>query len=119
MNRFWGIETTTAFYNAVTGFDINSEDMRKAAERTWNLLKLMNVKEGFSRKDDGFPKEWFKPLKFRASVLELKDFTGTTKITPEIANLLIDDYYDERGWNKMDGAPTAEKIKELGLEKFV
>jgi aldehyde:ferredoxin oxidoreductase len=119
MNRFWGIETTTAFYNAVTGFDISFEDMRKAAERTWNLLKLMNVKEGFSRKDDQFPKEWFKPLKLGASLVEMKDFTGTTKITPEIANLLIDDYYDERGWNKMDGFPTPEKIKELGLEKFV
>jgi len=119
MNRFWGIEIATAFYNAVTGFDISSEDMRKAAERTWNLLKLMNVKEGFSRKDDQFPKEWFKPLKYGASELEMKDFTGTTNITPEIANLLIDDYYDERGWNKIDGTPTAEKIKELGLEKFV
>ena len=118
MNRFWGIETTTAFYNAVTGFDISIEEMRKAAERTWNLLKLMNVKEGFSRKDDQFPKEWFKPIKLGAHMAELKDFTGTTNITPEIANLLIDDYYDERGWNKNNGSPTAEKIKELGLEKF-
>ena len=118
MNRFWGIETTTAFYNAVTGFDISIEEMRKAAERTWNLLKLMNVKEGFSRKDDQFPKEWFKPIKLGAHMAELKDFTGTTNITPEIANLLIDDYYDERGWNKNNGFPTAEKIKELGLEKF-
>ena len=119
MNRFWGIEMATAFYNAVTGFDISIEDMRKGAERTWNLLKILNVKEGFSRKDDQFPKEWFKPLKYGKAVVDMKDFTGTTKITPEIANQLIDDYYDERGWNKMDGSPTPEKIKELGLEKFV
>ncbi|MFX0175108.1 MAG: aldehyde ferredoxin oxidoreductase N-terminal domain-containing protein [Candidatus Hodarchaeota archaeon] len=117
MNRFWGIELVTEFYNAVTGFDLNSRELIKSAERCWNLLKLMNIKAGFSRKDDKFPQGWFKLLKYGDQNLEFKDFFGGTIITKEIADQLLDDYYDERGWNKDTGLPSHEKIKELGLEK--
>jgi aldehyde:ferredoxin oxidoreductase len=29
---------------------------------------------------------------------------------------LLDDYYDECGWNKEDGTPTNAKLSELGLQ---
>jgi len=118
MNRFWGIESATAFYNAVTGMNVDSEHIRKAAERSWNLLKILNTREGFSRKDDHFPSEWFKPLKYGKNTFQFKDFFGEITITQEIANQLLDDYYDERGWNKIDGNLTEEKIKELELEDY-
>jgi len=117
-NRFWGLELATEFYNIVTGIELKPEELRIAAERTWNLLKIMNKKEGFNRKDDHFPKEWFKPLKYGDNQLEFKDFFGGTTITKDIANQLLDDYYDERGWNKVNGLPTDNKIKELSLEKY-
>jgi aldehyde:ferredoxin oxidoreductase len=119
MNRFWGLELATEFFNAVTGLNLQSDDLRKAAERSWNLLKIMNIKEGFTRKNDKFPKEWFKPLKLGGNELEFKDFFGGTVITIDIANQLLDDYYDERGWSKKDGVPNQEKLKELGLEKYL
>ncbi|MFX1380203.1 MAG: aldehyde ferredoxin oxidoreductase N-terminal domain-containing protein [Promethearchaeota archaeon] len=119
INRFYGLASVTEFYNAITGFNFTTEDLRIAAERTWNLLKLMNVKEGFSRKDDSIPEDWFKPLKFGNNTFKMLDFFGETIITPDIANKLLDDYYEERGWDKFTGIPTQEKIKELGLEKFL
>jgi aldehyde:ferredoxin oxidoreductase len=119
MNRFWSLELATEFYNAVTGFNLENDDLRIAAERSWNLLKVLNSKEGFNRKNDKFPSEWFKPLKFGQSTLEFKDFFGATVITPEIANQLLDNYYDERGWNKKDGLPTKEKVYQLGLDQFL
>lgn len=119
MNRFYGLELVTDIYKAVTGFNIQSEELREAAERTWNLLKIMNIKEGFSRKDDKFPEEWFKPLKFGENILKFQDFFGETIITPEVANQLLDDYYDERGWDKIRGIPMQEKIKELSLEMYL
>ncbi|MBD3255703.1 MAG: hypothetical protein GF383_11470 [Candidatus Lokiarchaeota archaeon] len=119
MNRFYGLESVTKFYNAVTGFDLTTDEIRTAAERSWNLLKLINAKEGFSRKDDKFPKEWFKPLKYGENKLEFQDFYGGIKITKGIANQLLDDYYDERGWNKDDGLPSNEKLEDLGLRQFV
>lgn len=119
MNRFYGLELVTDFYNAVTGLNMQSDELRSAAERTWNLLKILNMKEGFSRKHDKFPKEWFKPLKFGDKILNFQDFFGETKIVPEVANNLLDDYYEERGWDKVNGIPTIDKIKELGLNKFL
>ena len=119
MNRFYSMENVTNFYNAVTGFDMSQEDLRLAAERSWNLLKILNAREGFSRKDDKFPKEWFNNLKYGDNELQLHDFFGTTAITPTIANQLLDDYYDERGWNVEDGLPSQEKVKELGLEPYM
>jgi aldehyde:ferredoxin oxidoreductase len=119
MNRFYGLKSVTEFYNAVTGFDMTSEDLRKAAERTWNLLKIMNMKEGFSRKDDRFPEGWYKPLKFGENILNLQDFFGEVTITPKIANQLLDDYYEERGWDKNDGLPNENKIEELGLTNYL
>ena len=119
MNRFYGLKSVTEFYNAVTGFNMTSEDLRKAAERTWNLLKIMNMKEGFSRKDDKFPEGWYKPLQFGENILKIQDFFGEVKITPKIANQLLDDYYEERGWDKSNGLPTKSKIEELGLQNYL
>jgi aldehyde:ferredoxin oxidoreductase len=120
MNRFYSLDLATEFYNVVTGLDFPKEKIRIAAERSWNLLKLMNVKEGFSRQDDAFPKTWFTPLKFGEKVknLHLKSFFGDIKITPEIANKMLDSYYDERGWNKLNGTPSEAKLKELELEGY-
>ncbi len=118
MNRFWGLESATAFYNAVTGFDLSPEDVRIAAVRTWNLLRVLNAREGFSRKDDKFPVQWFKPLQFGEIELKFQDFYGGTLITPTIATQLLEDYYEERGWDKKTGLPTPQKLKELGLEKY-
>ncbi|MHA1343344.1 MAG: aldehyde ferredoxin oxidoreductase N-terminal domain-containing protein [Promethearchaeota archaeon] len=118
MNRFWSLELVTDFFNAVTGFNLQKEDLRLAAERSWNLLKILNVCEGFSRKDDNFPKEWFKPLKYGNNEFKFYDFFGETIITPSISNQLLDDYYDERGWSKINGIPNEKKIKELSLDRY-
>jgi len=118
MNRFWSLKSVTAFYNAITGLNLSLEDLRKAAERSWNLLKIMNIKEGFSRKDDKFPNEWFKPLKFGENEFKFQDFFGGINITHEIANQLLDDYYDERGWDKQKGHPSQARLEELGLNKY-
>lgn len=77
------------------------------------------MKEGFSRKDDKFPEGWYKPLQFGENILKIQDFFGEVKITPKIANQLLDDYYEERGWDKSNGLPTKSKIEELGLQNYL
>ena len=118
VNRFYSLELITEFYNAVTGLDVSPETLRLAAERTWNLLRLLNAREGFSRSDDKFPDVWFNELQFGSLQLKLQNFYGGIEITPEIARQLLDDYYDERGWSKENGMPTKDKIRALSLEWF-
>ncbi|NHI92645.1 MAG: hypothetical protein EAX96_09085 [Candidatus Lokiarchaeota archaeon] len=118
INRFYSLKSVTEFYNAVTGLNLSEETLRKAAERSWNLLKILNVREGFSKKDDKFPDAWFQSMKFGKLELKLLDFYGGLEITPEISMRLINDYYDERGWDVNIGIPTKEKISELNLNDF-
>ena len=118
INRFYSLKSVTAFYNAVTGMNFSEEKIKKAAERSWNLLKILNLKEGFSKRDDKFPDAWFQPMKFGKLELKLLDFYGGLEITPEIANQLIEDYYDERGWDVKTSIPSKSKISELGLNKY-
>jgi len=119
INRFWSLESATAFYNAVTGLDLYPADLRIAAERTWNLLKILNAREGFSRRDDRFPPSWFKSLHYGEIELKIQDFYGGITLTPDLANQLLDDYYVERGWDPETGLPSINKLEELGLEKYI
>jgi aldehyde:ferredoxin oxidoreductase len=119
MNRFYNLQNIYKFYRAVTGLSLTEKDILSAAERSWNLLKVLNVKEGFGRKDDKFPNKWFEPLDFGENKLELYDFYGKVKIDKKLASKLIDDYYDERGWDLKTGIPLATKLKELGLFEYI
>ena len=49
-------------------------------------------------------------------VIELKDYFDTKVINEEDIKRMLDDYYDERGWDIEKGTPTEEKLSELGLK---
>ena len=90
--------------------------MKLAGERIWNLFKAINVREGFDRKDDVFPARWFEPLKTQeGEVVPLTSCSGD-EVNSEFTEKLLDDYYDERGWDIERGIPTAEKLNELSME---
>jgi aldehyde:ferredoxin oxidoreductase len=105
-------------YNAATGEDISAGELIKRGERVSNLAKLVNVREGFSREDDKVPQLWFRPMDTPEGRIEMRDYFNTKVITKEDAEKILDDYYDERGWNIPLGTPTKAKLKELGLEKY-
>lgn len=80
--------------------------LNTAAERVYNLEHLFNIREGFSRKDDTLPRRMLaEPLGKGASQGAVIKKLDT----------LLDEYYQARGWNR-EGVPTAEKLKQLGLE---
>jgi len=120
---FQSIRTLTEFYSAVTGIEITPEEMKKAGERIWNLYKLLNVREGFTRADDTCPGLWAKsmdePIKeFILGELQLIDHFGRA-ITRYGLEEMFNNYYDEHGWDASRGIPTKQKLAELGLEEFV
>ncbi len=104
-------------YGAVTGFDTDIFEFRKAARRNWNLLKALNVKLGFSRKDDIFPPIWFEPMETTdRGTIHLCDYFGN-RLSREDCEQLLDDYYDERGWDIETGIPTEKTLIEYDLEE--
>lgn len=116
MDNFFKGEDWVEIYSAITGFETSMEELRKAARRNYNLYKALNVRLGFSRKDDIFPDKWFEPLKtLDRGMMVLCDYFETP-LTKEGCEKLLDDYYDERGWDIKTGIPTEKTLSELGLE---
>jgi aldehyde:ferredoxin oxidoreductase len=61
---------------------------------------------------------WFTPLKGLGKEFRLQDYFRTTELSREDLEGYLDDYYDERGYDKQTGVPTVEKLRELGLESM-
>jgi len=100
-------ETMVNLYEAATGIKTSSTNLLKAGERTWNLQKVFNIRHGWTRKDDipnTVPPD--EPI-----VMGGQSY-GTF-------NQLLDDYYEERGWDVKSGIPSTEKLRETGLAKLL
>ena len=83
INRFYHADLLAELYSAATGFETNTGELMKAGERIWNLLRGINVREGFGRRDDEFPPEWLREGSM------FVDYTGRVKITREIADMFL------------------------------
>lgn len=96
---------------AATGIKTSGADILQAAERTFNLTRAFNMREGFTRADDHVP----------ARVLEEPLPDGPTQgsfVKRSDFELMLDEFYEISGWDKT-GAPTDAKLKELGLRDIV
>lgn len=90
----------------VTGIELTERDVWMVGERIFNLERLFNQREGFSRKDDTLPQRFL-----REPFREGPSAGHTVPIEQ-----LLDDYYKVRGWDA-NGSPTEETLNRLGLVK--
>ncbi|MFH1640003.1 MAG: aldehyde ferredoxin oxidoreductase family protein [Chloroflexota bacterium] len=79
----------------------------KVGERIFNLERMFNVRNGFSRKDDTMPE--------RITQESMPNGTAAGQMFEE--ETLLDDYYKARGWDA-NGIPKKAKLTELGLDKL-
>jgi aldehyde:ferredoxin oxidoreductase len=96
--------------SAATGWDISVHDLEQIGERIWNLERMFNVREGKSRQDDLPP----------SRLLEEPISSGPAKgerLEIEKYESMLTEYYMLRGWSPETGAPTQEKLLELGIEQ--
>jgi aldehyde:ferredoxin oxidoreductase len=77
----------------------------KIGEKIVNLERMFNVREGFGRKDDAFPK--------RLKEESVPEGPSAGSVFEE--DQMLDEYYTERGWDIKTGIPTKEKLEELDL----
>lgn len=96
-------------YSLVTGFEMTTQQLKLAGERIQNAARLFNIREGLGRKDDNLPwKVMHEPITDEGS-------SKGAFVSQADLDLLLDDYYESRGWTK-EGVPTGAKLKELGME---
>ncbi|MBI5446463.1 MAG: aldehyde ferredoxin oxidoreductase family protein [Deltaproteobacteria bacterium] len=85
--------------------------LRQAGERIVNLERSFNVREGFGREEDRLPE------RMTTEPLRTADAPGDGQVVREMEEFL-DRYYRLRGWTP-DGAPTPERLEELGLTRVM
>jgi aldehyde:ferredoxin oxidoreductase len=79
--------------------------------RIYTMERLILNREGIRRKDDLLPER----------ITKEAVPSGPTKgriLTEEMYAVMLDEYYDTRGWDK-DGVPTLETIRKLGLDELL
>jgi len=101
----------TKLYSAVTGIELSAQELSLAGERIITLAKLINTREGLNRNDDNLP---WKVL--NQPVTDDGPAKGAI-VTQEELDLLLDDYYQARGWT-VEGFPPKAKLKDLGLDEY-
>ncbi len=99
------LATDLKWLNAITGWDMTNEEFLQAGERIFNQKRLINIRLGYSGKDDILPPRVMHKL------LDLSD--DEQKVPVSIQDQL-QEYYTLRGWDK-EGIPTHEKLLELQL----
>ena len=106
------IDHLAELLSAVTGWNIDGQELLKIGERVINLQRLFNMREGFRRDDDLLPERMKQKPAFGFYKNEgrcaIKDFEG-----------MLDEYYTARGWDAKTGIPTKEKLLELELEELI
>ena len=97
----------TQYFQAVTGEDISEEEFPTIAGRIETLIRMFNLREGLTRKDDTLP--------YRTLHEPLPDGPATGQcIGEENLNRMIDEYYASRGWDS-SGIPTEKTLKKYQL----
>ncbi len=98
-----GVEDYAKLLSAVTGWDLNAEEIMKIGERIYNLERLIINEFGFDGKDDTLPKR----------LLQEPMPEGAAKGQVVELEKMKEEYYKLRGW--VNGRPTPEKLKELDI----
>lgn len=92
--------------NLVTGWDLSTEEYKRAGERVYNLARAFNNREGLTAEDDTLPGRLLKD--------PLPD--GPAEGHVNELPILLEKYYQLRGWDAKSGKPSSEKLKELSLD---
>ncbi len=120
--------------SAVTGIEYSQDDYMRLGERVFNLQRAILLREGHDgRADDVLPNVVFKEP-------WVKDETHFGSMNPksmvpgpggkqtsrkgqmmdrDTFKLMLDEYYQERGWDVETGYPSKEHLQELSLDYVV
>jgi aldehyde:ferredoxin oxidoreductase len=95
---------------ALTGLEVDGRGLLQVGERVWNLQRLFNLREGFSRRDDLLPERV-------KAVPRFGKYAQEPECSIQDYEKMLSEYYEARGWDPETGYPTDAKLKELGIAR--
>ncbi len=104
----YGWDRLAKITKALTGIDYGVDGLRIIAQQIQTLTRLLNLRYGFSTKDDTVSGRFMK---------EVVEAEGGRKVAVKEEELrkAVKEYYRARGWNE-EGVPTKETLDELGIK---
>ena len=96
-------------FAAVTGVEMSRAELDRAAERGFTLERLMLARAGRGRRME----------ETLAPHFELPCQSDGTCVDKAGFSRLLDEYYAARGWDLEFDWPTADRLKQLGLEDTI
>ncbi len=88
------------------GIVLSPKELQEIGERIVNLNRMFNVERGVTRQDDNLPRR----------LTEVPSPRGPAKGEVVELELMLNEYYTQRGWDPKTGIPTEETLKRLGLK---
>ena len=104
--HLYGPSQLVDMVHAVTGWNVSLWELMKAGERSLNMMRAFNAREGFTSAEDKLPPKLFQPLTGCSS-----DNLAVTEAEMAAA---LPTYYAMCGWDA-EGRPTRAKLEELGI----
>jgi aldehyde:ferredoxin oxidoreductase len=102
----WTPEEWREALHAATGFWLSPEEMLLVGERTLQLTRLFNLREGVSPEEDRLPERFFQP--FRKG-------NPQARLDKEAFQRALEAYRHLAGWEE---GVDAGRLRALGLEEF-
>ncbi len=93
----------TLGWRETLGWEMTGEELLAIGERIYNMTRLFNLREGFTRKDDCLPRRLREPRTDTGWELTETDF-----------QMMLKEYYTLRGWDE-NGSPTPQTLRKLNL----
>jgi len=101
-----GLKRIGELVTAVTGWETNTYELLKVAERAVNMAQCFNIRQGFTDINDTLPPRCFSPFvsgPLEGVAVKKKEFDEALNI-----------YYEMMGW--LRGVPSTGKLGELGID---
>jgi aldehyde:ferredoxin oxidoreductase len=92
---------------AVTGWNTTIYELAKVAQRTLNLARIFNLREGLTKSDDWLPPRFFQT--------QTSGALSDTSVNEKDLRKAIKLYYEMMGWNE-GGIPKLGTLHELDLD---
>lgn len=100
-------ELAANFLNAVTGWDLTADEVRRAGERIINVERAFCMREGITRADDRLPDRFLEE--------PLPEECGPSAGLLFELEPMLDEYYADRRWDAERGWPTIDLLDDLDL----
>jgi aldehyde:ferredoxin oxidoreductase len=97
-HRILDIELLRELYLYGAGLDMSTDELLTSAERIITLQRMFNVRNGFTKEHDLYPKGWMESERSEVAAVQQ-----------------VEAYYAAHGWS-MDGVPPKEVLVRLGIE---